>query len=83
MTGERPPHPGTVEFVAGADGRVIERMPAADMHPDAAYARNEAGDWEPVTVVVITELGDERELQQYGVSGRLLTTTRQIRRPRA
>jgi hypothetical protein len=81
MTGDRPPHPGTVEFVDGADGRVIERVPAADMHPEAAYARDEDGGWEPVTVVVITEIGDRRELRQYGVSGRLLTTTQQVRRP--
>jgi hypothetical protein len=80
MTDELPPHPGTVDFIDGATGRLIQRIPAAEMHPEAAYARDEDGRLEPVIVVVITEIDDRRELQQYGSSGRLLKTTLQIQR---
>lgn len=68
-------HPGTVEWVDGATGEVTEVQPVDELPESMRFAPGEDGTLHPVTRIVITELGTQREIRQHGPGGELLRTT--------
>ena len=66
-------HPGTIEFVDGATGQVTRTERAEDVPEAIAFARGK-----PVTRIVITGDGEQREIRSYGPDGEFLTATYQI-----
>jgi hypothetical protein len=71
-------HPGTIEFVDGASGRVTSTERAEDVPEAIAFARGEDGGPRPVTRIVVITDGDRREIRSYGPDGEFLTATHQI-----
>lgn len=71
-------HPGTIEFVDGASGRVTSTERAEDVPEAIAFARGEDGGQRPVTRIVVITDGDRREIRSYGPDGEFLTATHQI-----
>jgi hypothetical protein len=68
-------HPGTVEYVDGATGRIIHVADAADVDDAIKFAPDASGTPQPVTRIVITTVGEQREVRQHGADGALLRTT--------
>jgi hypothetical protein len=66
-------HPGTIEIVDGATGRVTKTERAEDVPETIAFA-----DGKPVTRIVVHEAGDRREIRSYGPDGEFLSATYQI-----
>jgi hypothetical protein len=71
-------HPGTIEFVDGATGEVTRTENASDVPEAIAFAAGEDGALRPVVRIVVTTLGDRREIRSYGEDGEFLTATYQI-----
>jgi hypothetical protein len=72
-----PEHPGTIEIVDAATGEVTARVPAADEPDGIAFAPGPDGSLQPVTRISILEIGDRREISQFGEDGTLLRSTYQ------
>jgi hypothetical protein len=68
-------HPGTVVYVDGATEKVVHVADAADVDDAIAFAPGSDGVLQPVTRIVITTVGDRREVRQLGADGALLRTT--------
>ena len=66
-------HPGTIEIVDGASGKVIRTEQADEVPETIAFA-----DGKPVTRIVVREAGDRREIRSYGPDGEFLSATYQI-----
>jgi hypothetical protein len=66
-------HPGTIEFVDGATGKVTHTERAEDVPETIAFA-----DGKPVTRIVVRTSEDRREIRSYGPDGEFLTATYQI-----
>ena len=66
-------HPGTIEFVDGATGKVTSTERAEDVPEVIAFA-----DGKPVTRIVVLDAGDRREIRSYGADGEFLSATYQI-----
>jgi hypothetical protein len=66
-------HPGTIEFVDGASGRVTSTERAEDVPEAIAFAGGK-----PVTRIVVTQVDDQREIRSYGPDGEFLSATYQI-----
>jgi hypothetical protein len=71
-------HPGTIEIVDGATGRVTETERAEDVPEAVAFARGEDGELRPVTRIVVITAGNRREIRSYGEDGEFLSATHQI-----
>ena len=71
-------HPGTIEFVDGTTGQVTREERAEDVPESIRFAGGSDGELRPVTRIVITESGDQREIRSYGADGEFLTVTYQI-----
>jgi len=78
-TDERPPHPGTVEWVDGATGEVLGTEPASGLPDGIAYARDETGTLRPVVRIVVTGSEHRREIAQVDETGAVLRRTYQTR----
>jgi hypothetical protein len=70
-------HPGTIEIVDAATGEVTRRVPAAGEPEGIAFAPGPDGSLQPVTRIAILEIGDRREIRQFGADGTLLQSTYQ------
>jgi hypothetical protein len=68
-------HPGTVVYVDGTTEKVVHVADAADVDDAIAFAPGTDGVLRPVTRIVITTVGDRREVRQLGADGALLRTT--------
>lgn len=68
-------HPGTVEYVDGVTGKVLHVADAADVDDAIGFAPDADGTLQPVTRIVITTVGERREVRQMGADGALLRTT--------
>jgi hypothetical protein len=68
-------HPGTVEYVDGATGKILHVADAADVEDAIGFAPGADGTLQPVTRIVITTVGERREVRQLGADGALLRTT--------
>jgi hypothetical protein len=68
-------HPGTVEWVDGATGAVTEVEPASVLPESLRFAPGADGSLRPVARIVISGVGERREIRQYGPEGELLRTT--------
>ena len=68
-------HPGKVEYVDGLTGKVVHVAEAADVDDAIGFAPGADGTPQPVTRIVITTMGDRREVRQLGADGTLLRTT--------
>ncbi len=68
-------HPGTVEWVDGATGEVTEVEPAHRLPDALRFAPGPDGVLRPVVRIVISGVGDRREIRQHGPDGELLRTT--------
>jgi hypothetical protein len=68
-------HPGTVEYVDGMTGKIVHVAHAADVDEAISFAPGSDGTPQPVTRIVITTVGDQREVRQMGADGSLLRTT--------
>ena len=68
-------HPGKVEYVDGLTGKVVHVADAADVDDAIGFATGADGTLQPVTRIVITTMGDRREVRQLGADGALLRTT--------
>jgi hypothetical protein len=68
-------HPGTVEYVDGVTGKILHVADAADVDDAIGFAPGADGTPQPVTRIVITTVGDRREVRQLGADGALLRTT--------
>lgn len=68
-------HPGTVEYVDGVTGKILHVADAADVDDAIGFAPGADGRPQPVTRIVITTVGDRREVRQLGADGALLRTT--------
>jgi hypothetical protein len=68
-------HPGTVVYVDGTSGKVVHVADAADVDDAIGFAPGTDGTLQPVTRIVITTVGDRREVRQLGADGALLRTT--------
>ena len=68
-------HPGKVEYVDGLTGKVVYVADAADVDDSIGFAPDADGAVQPVTRIVITTMGDRREVRQLGADGALLRTT--------
>jgi hypothetical protein len=68
-------HPGTVEYVDGATGTTMHVAQAGDVDDAISFAPGADGTPQPVTRIVITTVGDRREVRQIGADGALLRTT--------
>jgi hypothetical protein len=68
-------HPGTVVYVDGATGKVVHVADAADVDDAIGFAPGRDGILQPVTRIVITTVGDRREVRQLGADGALLRTS--------
>ena len=66
-------HPGTIEIVDGATGRVTKTERAEDVPEAVAFAAGK-----PVTRIVVRTAGDRREIRSYGEDGEFLSATYQI-----
>ena len=66
-------HPGIIEIVDGATGKVTSTERAEDVPEAIAFAGGK-----PVTRIVITTSEDRREIRSYGPDGEFLTATYQI-----
>ena len=66
-------HPGTIEIVDGATGKVTRTERAEDVPETIAFA-----DGKPVTRIVVLETEDQREIRSYGPDGEFLSATYQI-----
>jgi hypothetical protein len=71
-------HPGTIEIVDGATGRVLRTERADDVPEAVAFANGEDGEPRPVTRIVITESEERREIRSYGADGEFLSATYQV-----
>ena len=71
-------HPGTIEYVDGTTGKVTYVADAADVADAIKFAPGPDGVSHPVLKIVITQLGDRREIRQLGAGDELLKTTFQI-----
>jgi len=72
-----PEHPGTIEYVDGATGEVTQRVAAADVPEQIAYAPGPDGDPRPVVRITILTVGPQREIRQFGADGEILRSTYQ------
>jgi hypothetical protein len=68
-------HPGTIEYVDGTTGKVVHVADAADVDEAISFAPGSDGTSQPVTRIVITTVGEQREVRQMGADGALLRTT--------
>lgn len=68
-------HPGTVEYVDGLTGKILYVANAADVDDAIGFAPGADGTPQPVTRIVITTVGERREVRQLGADGTLLRTT--------
>jgi hypothetical protein len=68
-------HPGKVQYVDGLTGKVVHVADAADVDDAIRFAPGADGTPQPVTRIVITTVGDQREVRQLGEDGTLLRTT--------
>ena len=68
-------HPGKVEYVDGVTGKVLHVADAADVDDAIRFASGPDGLPQPVTRIVITTVGEQREVRQMGADGALLRTT--------
>ena len=68
-------HPGKVEYVDGVTGKVLHVADAADVDDAIGFAPGIDGTLQPVTRIVITTVGERREVRQFGADGALLRTT--------
>ena len=68
-------HPGTVEYVDGLTGKILYVADAADVDDAIRFAPGADGTPQPVTRIVITTVGERREVRQLGADGTLLRTT--------
>jgi len=68
-------HPAKVEYVDGVTGKVLHVADAADVDDAIRFAPGVDGTLQPVTRIVITTVGERREVRQFGADGALLRTT--------
>lgn len=68
-------HPGTIEYVDGATGKILHVADAADVDDAISFAPGADGTLQPVTRIVITTVGERREVRQLAADGALLRTT--------
>ena len=68
-------HPGTIEYVDGATGKIVHVADAADVDDAISFAPGADGTLQPVTRIVITTVGERREVRQLAADGALLRTT--------
>jgi hypothetical protein len=66
-----------IEIVDATTGEVRRRVAAAEQPEGIAFAPGPDGSLRPVTRISILELGDRREIRQFGQDGALLQSTYQ------
>lgn len=79
MSDGLPEHPGTVEWIDGTSGELLRRDAAADVDEGIRYAPDAEGRPQPVVRIVVTTVGDQREIEQVGQDGTVLMRTYQVR----
>jgi hypothetical protein len=72
------PHPGTIEFIDGDTGEVVDRAKVADLPPSMCFEKDEHGTRIPVVKIVAHTTADRRTILAYGPKGELLRTTTQL-----
>jgi hypothetical protein len=81
MTGSEsiPPHPGSIEWVDGATGKVLSKEAAGEFPDSIRYARDAEGRLQPIVRLVVTGSGVHREIAQVDADGHVLRRTYQTR----
>jgi hypothetical protein len=73
-------HPGTITYVDGATGAVVNAVPATEV-PESLRFIERDGRLVPVVRVVMNQLdASRREIEEYGPNEELLRRTQQVRR---
>lgn len=71
-------HPGTIVYVNGNSGDVVQERNVEDVPEHLRFAKTDKGDV-PVVRVVATKTGDTRSIVEFGPSDEVLRTTGQRR----